>query len=76
MTMRPWHVDPDVAADTTILSASMGGVAATHSSMSEFLSCLATHRLLYLDPLSMSIHRALSGPRPVFFQHSSNDTLS
>ena len=46
-------------------SASIGGVAANYSSLSDPLNCLATHLLRYLVPLSMSTHLAFRCALPV-----------
>ena len=57
-------------------SASIGGVAAKHSSLSDPLNCLATHLLRYLVPLSMSTHLAFRGALPVLSHYLSIGTLS
>ena len=50
-------------------SASIGGVAANHTSLSDPLNGLATHLLRDVVPLSMSTHLAFRGALPVLSQH-------
>lgn len=69
MTMNPGQYAPEADGEMAILNASMGAVAANHSSVPEFLNCLATHRRWCLDHLPMSIHIAFGGVLPVFSEN-------
>ena len=70
-----FSLGPLMVCEISARSASIGGVAAKHSSLSDPLNCLATHLLRYLVPLSMSTHLAFRGALPVFSQHWSIGTV-
>ena len=60
-TINAFFLGPLMVCEISARSASIGGVAANHSSLSDPLNCLATHLLRYLVPFSMSTHLAFRG---------------